>query len=351
MSSPGERTGRRRMDKEHSAVPLAGFFDALERRREERFPGQWPSFRVKVCGKLIEMRFSEALSRDQARAGMLGAVSADPGTPDAVFIWWTDDPARYMTQQLASVMWRVERPEGYAYFSPSWGGLTAVDLKRKVFYRCLPAKTARPYLFWGHIVAELFSKWAVTEGMLLLHGGAVGQDGKGVLLAGAAGKGKSTLSAACLLQGMDLVADDYVLVSGTGALCAMPLFTSLKLHPDMAKALGVDLPVTYVDETRNGKLEFDASTIAFCPRLPICAVIAPVMEGESSQPRIEPAPPGQVVTQMIYSTIRQDGSIRDPRPCRDIAKRLIGVPTYKIMLCRQPQENARALRRFILEEL
>lgn len=48
------------------------------------------------------------------------------------------------------------------------------------------------------------------RGVDLLHGGLVSLDGNGILLAGAGGSGKSTLTVAALLEGLDFLGDDCV---------------------------------------------------------------------------------------------------------------------------------------------
>jgi hypothetical protein len=49
--------------------------------------------------------------------------------------------------------------------------------------------------------------------LISLHAGCVGRDGRGVLLIGASGGGKSTLSLHSVLQGLDLVAEDGILAT------------------------------------------------------------------------------------------------------------------------------------------
>ena len=51
-----------------------------------------------------------------------------------------------------------------------------------------------------------------AHGRWMTHAGAVGRDGRGVLLVGRGGSGKSTLALSCALAGMEIVADDYVLL-------------------------------------------------------------------------------------------------------------------------------------------
>lgn len=53
------------------------------------------------------------------------------------------------------------------------------------------------------------------RGIDLLHGGLVSLRGHGLLLAGAGGSGKSTLSVAALLEGLDFLGDDCIAARGT----------------------------------------------------------------------------------------------------------------------------------------
>ncbi len=59
----------------------------------------------------------------------------------------------------------------------------------------------------------LFNWWLAGQGALAVHAACVGTPQGGVLVAGPGGSGKSTLAAACLLDGMRLLGDDYVAVA------------------------------------------------------------------------------------------------------------------------------------------
>jgi hypothetical protein len=58
----------------------------------------------------------------------------------------------------------------------------------------------------------VFTLAARTQGLVPLHAACVGIDGRGVLLMGATGAGKSTLSLQCLLQGFEFLSEDSVFV-------------------------------------------------------------------------------------------------------------------------------------------
>ncbi len=59
----------------------------------------------------------------------------------------------------------------------------------------------------------VFTLAARSQGLIPLHGACVGADGRGLLLIGDSGAGKSTASLQCLLHGMDFVTEDSVFVT------------------------------------------------------------------------------------------------------------------------------------------
>lgn len=77
------------------------------------------------------------------------------------------------------------------------------------------------------------------RGMMVLHASAVAVHGQGVGFLGNKGAGKSTLAAALIAAGHDLLADDLLAVSLTssGEPSIVPGFPQLKLGPDVADAI------------------------------------------------------------------------------------------------------------------
>jgi hypothetical protein len=59
----------------------------------------------------------------------------------------------------------------------------------------------------------VFTLAARSQGLMPLHGACVGSDGRGLLLIGDSGAGKSTASLHCLLRGMDFLTEDSVFVT------------------------------------------------------------------------------------------------------------------------------------------
>jgi hypothetical protein len=59
----------------------------------------------------------------------------------------------------------------------------------------------------------VFSLAQRVQGLVSLHGACVGLGGRGVLMMGASGAGKSTVALQCLLQGLDFLSEDAVFVA------------------------------------------------------------------------------------------------------------------------------------------
>jgi len=65
------------------------------------------------------------------------------------------------------------------------------------------------------IELAVYSLAARTQGLASLHAACVGQKGRGLLLMGSSGAGKSTVALQCLLRGMEFVSEDSVLAAPT----------------------------------------------------------------------------------------------------------------------------------------
>lgn len=85
-----------------------------------------------------------------------------------------------------------------------------------------------------------------AQGGQLCHGAVVGLRGKGILLAGKGGSGKSTTALTCLARGWDYVGDDYVLLMPGSPTVAHALFGTAKMSAPMEGdwARQVDDPVS-----------------------------------------------------------------------------------------------------------
>jgi hypothetical protein len=118
--------------------------------------------------------------------------------------------------ESTTIRGEIELPAGeglFASIQPEFCGLNLLHLARRTAMYWV--RDAR--LFPSHEHAEpllrTFHWWFRAHGCHLVHGGAVGTAGGGVLLAGKGGAGKSNTALSCAVDGMTYAGDDYCLFS------------------------------------------------------------------------------------------------------------------------------------------
>jgi Coenzyme PQQ synthesis protein D (PqqD) len=118
-----------------------------------------------------------------------------------------------------------------AFYMPGPDVLNLVDVanKRAFFFK----RDASPLPYWeaGSPFRAILHSWLSSAGLQFVHGGAVGEMGGGVLLAGKGGSGKSTTTLLCLNAGMLYAGDDYCAVDGSAAVHVHSLYNTAKLLP------------------------------------------------------------------------------------------------------------------------
>lgn len=202
-----------------------------------------------------------------------------------------------------------------------------------------PTAPLRAFLHWEY----------AARGMRLTHAGTLGANGKGVLLAGAGGAGKSGTVAAGLLNGLDSVGDDYVLIDLAGGVTARPLFSTLKQDPQGFARLGlkqrlrIESPLNW-----QGKHTFHIADIAPRPvpaALDIVALVVPhIGGGEMSS--IVPVSRRDAMIALAPSGIMQMPGERESgfRFFGDLTRQL---PSYRLSLGTHPEEIAGTLADFL----
>jgi hypothetical protein len=126
--------------------------------------------------------------------------------------------------------------------------------------------TPRMLRFAYHTRYELiefavFTLAARAQGLVPLHGACVGRDGRGILLLGESGSGKSTVALHCLLSGLDFLSEDSVFVAPNSLLATgVPNF--LHIRADSLRWLGrtpeaAELRRSPVIQRRSGVRKFE----------------------------------------------------------------------------------------------
>lgn len=195
-----------------------------------------------------------------------------------------------------------------------------------------------------------FLHWAYADlGLRLTHAGTLGREGRGVLLAGAGGSGKSGTVLAGLLGGLSSVGDDYVLLeTGKDGVCAFPVFSTLKQDPagferlDLASRIG-PRPLNW-----QGKYQFHIDELAgggFADRLHIAAILLPRLVAGASATRITPATPKEALLALAPSALYQMPGERESG-FRFFSGVVAALPAYRLELGTDPAEIADAVSAF-----
>jgi hypothetical protein len=251
-------------------------------------------------------------------------------------------------------------------------GLTAALPAEGIAVFHLPDAAAIPASERAAPIREALQLLMAARGRLMTHAGAVGRDGRGVLLVGRGGSGKSTLALSCALAGMEIVADDYVLLE-PDSLTAHAMQSTAKLTEDSAGRLGVPavaIDVAGFEPTLEGPAKALVEIRELAPgtirrRLEIGAVVAPSLpplpspfaahtatKGEVSgasvgvEPAVRPISAAEGLRAVAPSTIVQAG-FGGGDSLATLADLVRRVPTFALELSPDPAANAAAVDRLV----
>jgi hypothetical protein len=118
-----------------------------------------------------------------------------------------------------------------AFYMPGPDVVNLVDTANGKAFFLKRDSTPLPYWEAGSPFRAILHCWLSTFGLQFVHGGAVGENGNGVLLAARGGSGKSTTTLLCLNAGMDYAGDDYCAVDPHAPIHLHSLYNTAKLLP------------------------------------------------------------------------------------------------------------------------
>ena len=111
------------------------------------------------------------------------------------------------------------------------GSVSAMDRETRQAVFWVPSHRHLPAWALASPLRSILHWWLELNGRQLVHAAAVGCGGHGVLIPGRGGSGKSSTSLACLLAGMDFIADDYLAVALDPEPRVYRLYSTAKLDP------------------------------------------------------------------------------------------------------------------------
>lgn len=292
---------------------------------------------AELCGKMLlqRERSDAAVHRSQVFAMDADAAGWEPPVP------W-DEQAGFSSREFGLILSSVGKRGFYHHDSPSW---QFYDPASSIGVQTLPTGLGMPPWETGSPL-RLFLHWAyAAAGMRLTHAATLGLGGRGALVVGGSGSGKSGTTLAGVMNGLVSVGDDYVAVKQGESVVAHPVFRMFKQDPEGLRRVGVaagdlrDMQLNW-----HGKVEFDPAGVA--PRcipdsLEISTILLPRV-ARLERTRIEPVGPREAALALIPSAVFQlPGDAEDGfHFFGGLAKRL---PAYRVHLSEDAREIAAAI--------
>lgn len=197
------------------------------------------------------------------------------------------------------------------------------------------AAPLRTILHWG----------LARNGGTLVHAAAVGNEDRGLLLAGPGGSGKSTTAVACVEAGLRCAGDDYVALAGVDPTLAHPLYgsaklapTSVALLPDLHRSVRSGHPVD------GEKLVVDLARrwpVRMARPVPVDALVV-VRVGHAGPATLRRASGAEALRALAPTTIFQLPG-RNGHVLRRLAGLARTLPTFELEVSGPPQRAAELL--------
>ncbi len=180
------------------------------------------------------------------------------------------------------------------------------QLNKAIF--CVPDAREITYYERSAPLRTIFQWWAKENNLQFVHAGAVGINGRGVLLAGQGGSGKSTTALNCLSSGLNYVSDDYCVVEMGARPYAHSVYCSAKIDTDGMKRFPVLASVAENTRSMNEDkfllLLNKQYSEKIVQQFSICALVIPRVGG-FAETRLIPVSSGKGLMALAPSTIFQ----------------------------------------------
>jgi len=192
--------------------------------------------------------------------------------------------------------------------------------------------------------------WLMEErgGGRLAHAATLGWQGRGLLIPGKGGTGKSSTTLAGLASGLCTAGDDYVAITGGAAPAAHLLYRIVKQDRDGLARIPA-LSAIFAGRAPNWqkKIEFNPEEVfpdVFAENLNLAAVMLPRI-AHAAKPSIAPVAPSMAMLSLMSTNLHQHiGELETGMAF--FAEILRRLPCFRIDLAEDAMANGAALREF-----
>lgn len=241
-----------------------------------------------------------------------------------------------------------------AFYHPGPDILSIVDLDADVGFFWKRDLSPLPYYEAGSPMRGLLHAWMRKQGIQFVHGGAVGTETGGVLLAGKGGSGKSTSVLACLNSGLKYASDDYCMVGASDSKRwqVYSLYNTAKLvgEDDLARFNGLASHVWNPRRQANDKVTIflnDSYPTKLISKFPLRAILVPTITGKTDT-TLEPCGEGAALMAMGPSSLAQLPT-SGRRDLNSIAQVVSTSPCFRLKLGTELSQIPLAISQLLTE--
>jgi len=298
---------------------------------------------AELCQERLAKRGDDAVSDQRAQIYLIDATMHGWERPA---VWDTD--TGFSTREFDRMLAAAGLRGFYHHEAPSW---QFYDPAAAAGVHSLPAPMGIPPWELGSPL-RLFLHWAyASAGRRLTHAATLGLNGRGVLVVGTSGSGKSGTTLAGLLNGLSSGGDDYVMVEREPDIVAHAVFRIFKQDHDGLQRVGLKPDKIGAGQPNwQGKYEFDACDLvpgAFVGRLVIDALILPEIAG-LRRTQVERVSTQQAALALAPSAVFQLPGDTD-EGFRFFAQLARQLPGYRVRLSEDPVEIADAIGSLLMK--
>lgn len=267
---------------------------------------------IAVAGTIIRLVFAGEALEKLLLPALAHLIVDEASVPDVTFHVWDSESTgvvnipppveRHCFSERGDI-WGLHSPVVRSAFHWSDFSLNLLDLETRHGVYWIRSTQDLPYWSIASPLRTLFHWWLETRGAQLLHAAAVGVNGRGVLITGRGGVGKSNTALACLAAGFQYVGDDYIAVTGGPSPKAYSLYRTAKLNAADRELFAQFSPqfLRPGDEV-DGKAVIMLDNVA--KSLDLVAVLTPML-GNDTQTSLAPVSQTLLAGAATYTTMAQ----------------------------------------------
>jgi len=216
-------------------------------------------------------------------------------------------------------------------FQPGVDILSMYDAVRGAGFYWVASGSVVPWWESSFPLRTMLHWWTAPTSLQLVHAGSVGLRGRGVLVAGNSGAGKSTTALACLEAGFEYAGDDYVIVD-VEAATVHSIYSTAKLEPANLERFPALAPVVAnrdrLADQKAMVFLHDHRPGSLVRSLDLCAIVVPRVACARAS-HIEPASPAAALRVLAPTT-----SFHLPGYGREVMSKLTklvrALPCYRL---------------------